>query len=173
MKPLALIIAEDDSYRTALARVFEGADCTVLTARDDEEADYLFRCRPVDVVILDLQEGGRCSIKAARVVKETNQFVPVIVLANRIEGISPDHLADSFMFKPVQIAELIRIADQFINESAESRLARVCGDDASCRYAAGFQAPMFRSLDERNGISADSEQRWRAAANLQTRCDAL
>lgn len=162
MKPLALIIAEDNSYRTALAKVFEEADYTVLSARDDNEADYLFRCRSVDLVILDSHDGGRCTIHAARAAKEINQFVPVIVLGNRLQEFLADYPADAFMVKPVQIEELLRIAHQFVSESAASRLARVCGNDASCRYAAGFQAPFFRSLDERNGaidITPSTEKR--------------
>ena len=140
-----LIISKNETAMARLSRALRHGNYEVTAVNDEKEALHFFHGTPVDAVILDLSDDSR----TARRLKEMNQFVPVICLVNQAHVDSAGEWADASITRPVEIGNLLGLLDRFVNETAEKRLERVCGNDQSCRYAAGFYTPFFNRLEQR------------------------
>ena len=120
MKPCALIIAKDSSVRISLARLFEDENFTVLSARDEEEGAYLFASAEIDVVIFDLPGDLDICYSALLAIKEINPLTPLILLADKsaLPENADDLQGDALLPKPVDIAALLALVNEFTSKSA-------------------------------------------------------
>jgi hypothetical protein len=84
--------------------------------------------------------------------KELNPFVPTIVITAEFDqrGNAIGAGAEALIEKPMDVSEFLEIVQDLLNETSEKRLERVCGDDAHCRFVAGYHASYLRRLDERH-----------------------
>ena len=150
-----LLISKNETAMARLSRALRHGNYEVTAVCDEKKALHFFHGTTVDAVIVDLSDDSR----TAKRLKEMNQFVPVICLVNRANADSAGEWVDAWITRPVEIGNLLRLLDRFVNETVEERLERVCGNDQSCRFAAGFYTPFFNRLEQRREFN-DTGPAW-------------
>ena len=79
MKQSILLLSKNETTNARLARALRQGDYEVFPTSDEKAGLYFFHGHPVDAVILDMRHDWR----TARRLKEMNQFVPVICIAEK------------------------------------------------------------------------------------------
>ena len=113
MKPVILVIEDEDSLVELIRYNLEAAGFEVLAASDGEEGLLVLSEREVDLVLLDWMLPHLSGIEVCRQIrrKEGTRNIPVIMLtargeeADRIRGL--DTGADDYLTKPFSYKELV------------------------------------------------------------------
>jgi len=116
MKPIHILVAEDDdNIRTGLVDTLESEGYRTTPARDGKEAIDLFASEEFDLLLLDIMMPEKSGYDVCRVVRSTNEDIPVIMLTAKGEEIDKviglQLGADDYITKPFGVHELLaRIA---------------------------------------------------------------
>jgi two-component system, OmpR family, response regulator len=106
------LVVEDEVKMAALIRrglVEEGYAADV--ARTGEEALWMARATPYDVIVLDVMLPGRNGLEVCRSLRESGVWSPILMLTardgveDRVSGL--DSGADDYLSKPFSFAELL------------------------------------------------------------------
>ena len=112
MKPIHILVAEDDdNIRTGLVDTLESEGYRVTPARDGKEAIDLFASEGFDLLLLDIMMPGKSGYDVCRVIRSTNEEIPVIMLTAKGEEIDKviglQLGADDYITKPFGVHELL------------------------------------------------------------------
>ncbi len=112
MKPVHILVAEDDdNIRTGLVDTLESEGYRATPARDGKEAIDLFASEKFDLLILDIMMPEKSGYDVCRVVRSTNEDIPVIMLTAKGEEIDKviglQLGADDYITKPFGVHELL------------------------------------------------------------------
>lgn len=151
MKPKLLIVDDDYAVRESLRKLLEAQNYEVLPAKDAREALHHFSAQPVDLVVLDINLGADNGWKVFEQMTMTNPFVPTIVITGecgqRAQAVSLG--VEGLIEKPIEVPVLLNMIREFLAESTETKLKRICGNSAYCRFVTGHYEPSLRFLQER------------------------
>lgn len=106
-----LLVEDDESLRTTLARDLERAGFAVDCAADGEKGEFLGATEHYDVVVLDLGLPRLSGLDVLRKWRDAGVMAPVIVLTardewhERVEGLKAG--ADDYLGKPFHVEELL------------------------------------------------------------------
>jgi two-component system response regulator RegA len=107
-----LIVDDDDTYRTALARAFERRGFAVSAASSANEALAFIERQPPDYASIDLRMPGGSGLALVRQIKERQPSAVVVVLtgygsiATAVEAVKLG--AADYLTKPADAADLLR-----------------------------------------------------------------
>ncbi len=112
MKPIHILVAEDDdNIRTGLVDTLESEGYRASPARDGKEALELFSSEPFDLILLDIMMPEKSGYDVCRVVRASDEDIPVIILTAKGEEIDKviglQLGADDYMTKPFGVHELL------------------------------------------------------------------
>ena len=112
MNPIHILVAEDDdNIRTGLVDTLESEGYRVTPATDGKEAIDLFASEEFDLLLLDIMMPEKSGYDVCRVVRSTNEDVPVIMLTAKGEEIDKviglQIGADDYITKPFGVHELL------------------------------------------------------------------
>ena len=105
-----LLVEDDDSMRTALARSLERRGLHVRTCADGPSALAAWQAQPPDVVVLDLSLPGLDGLEVLQRARQGGLRTPVIILTargtvgDRVLGLNTG--ADDYLPKPFDLDEL-------------------------------------------------------------------
>jgi two-component system phosphate regulon response regulator PhoB len=110
MKPLILLVEDEDALVEILRYNLERAGFEVVSARDGEEALTLIAERPPDLVVLDWMLPHLSGIEVCRRLRRDDGAIPVIMLTARAEEADKVRAlntgADDYLTKPFSPGEL-------------------------------------------------------------------
>lgn len=120
-----LVVDDDDSVRTMLARLLRTAGHEVVQAKSGAAARDSLQTQSVDVIVSDIVMPGDSGIDLRRWLAEHHPAVPVILTS----GYSPEAPAEFaariprtwFLQKPFGAAELLGLIDEVVAASAAGR----------------------------------------------------
>ena len=112
MNPIHILVAEDDdNIRTGLVDTLESEGYRVTPATGGKEAIDLFRSEEFDLLLLDIMMPEKSGYDVCRVVRSTNEDIPVIMLTAKSEEIDKviglQLGADDYITKPFGVHELL------------------------------------------------------------------
>ena len=112
MKPIHILVAEDDdNIRTGLVDTLESEGYRATPATDGKEAIDLFESEEFDLLLLDIMMPEKSGYDVCRVVRSTNEDIPVIMLTAKGEEIDKviglQLGADDYITKPFGVHELL------------------------------------------------------------------
>ena len=146
-----LIIEDEQRVADLLRRGLEEMGYQAFVAYDAEMGLRLFRSGDYDLVISDVVLPGMSGFELVKVIKESNQHVPVIMLTalgttdDKLEGF--DAGADDYMVKPFDIRELeARIRVLLLRKKPENRALQII----EINYA-GLYMNLLTKTVRRNG----------------------
>ncbi len=120
-----LYVEDSQSERDELLRVLERFCGRVVCAANGEEAVKLFDQERPDLVLSDICMPKTDGMTLAKLLKQKNPFVPVVLISAHNES---DYLLRAlrigvrdFLFKPVEVAEVISMLDRIIDETQAQR----------------------------------------------------
>ena len=106
-----LVVDDDQAVRDSLARSLKYSGDTVTTAKDGVEALAKLAGYTPDAVIMDVQMPRLDGLEATRMLRESGNDVPILILTardavdDRVDGL--DAGADDYMVKPFALDELL------------------------------------------------------------------
>ena len=124
---LVLIVDDDESIRTVLSHLLEGAGHPVLAAASTREAKALLQQHPVGLVVSDVVMPGESGIELRRALARERPALPVILMS----GYSADGPAEfaarnertSFVQKPFAAEEMLALVSAALSPPAGRSLA--------------------------------------------------
>jgi two-component system OmpR family response regulator len=128
MCPVRALVVEDEVKMAALLRrglTEDGYATDVATTGDD--ALWMARAAPYDVIVLDLMLPGRDGLSVCRELRESGIWTPILVLTardgveDRVGGL--DSGADDYLTKPFSFAELLARLRALVRRGAAERPA--------------------------------------------------
>ncbi|MFN3480913.1 MAG: response regulator, partial [Thermodesulfovibrionales bacterium] len=81
MKPLILVVDDEEGIRETLSEILQDEGCQVITASTGEEALDIFKKELPDLVLLDIWLPGMDGIDTLREIKNIKRDVPVIMIS--------------------------------------------------------------------------------------------
>ncbi len=137
MKKKVLLVDDDFAVLAGLAGVLVSEDYDVIHAADTTEAIERFRKEyPFDIVLLDLNMPGKNGWYAFEQITSVDPLIPVIVITARPDQYQTAIAAGvgALMEKPLDLPVLLQTMENLMHESAQERLARRTGRNASVAY---------------------------------------
>ena len=124
MKAQVLLVDDDASVRTSLARVLETANLRVIQAANGVEALNEISRQRVDLVLLDLPEKNGWD--TLRTLASFHPVLPVVVMTARsLQLVQAAAIGvGAVMEKPLDFPKLLRTVDELLSNSSAARLAR-------------------------------------------------
>lgn len=110
-RPSVLVVEDDQAVRESLRRSLEFNGYAVSLAADGNEALAAVRSHQPDAVVMDVMMPRMDGLEATRLLRESGNRVPILVLTardavgDRVEGL--DAGADDYLTKPFALAELL------------------------------------------------------------------
>jgi two-component system KDP operon response regulator KdpE len=105
-----LVVDDEPQVRRALRAILTGHGCSVVEARDGEEAVEEIAADRPDLVLLDINMPGIDGFEACRRIRETSD-VPIIIVTvrgnERDKVVALDAGADDYLVKPFGTQELL------------------------------------------------------------------
>ena len=117
-----LIVEDEAPLRETLAARMQREGFAVDTACDGEEAIYMGREVPFDIVIVDLGLPRMSGIEVVKKLRELQKRYPILILTARsswqdkVEGLKSG--ADDYLVKPFHIEELLARVNALVRRSA-------------------------------------------------------
>jgi two-component system, OmpR family, response regulator PhoP len=117
-----LIVEDEAPLRETLAARMQREGFAVDTASDGEEAVYMGKEVPFDIVIVDLGLPKMSGIEVVKKLRESQRRFPILILTARsswqdkVEGLKSG--ADDYLVKPFHIEELLARVNALVRRSA-------------------------------------------------------
>lgn len=151
MKPKILVVDDDRPVLESLTKLLEAEHYVVYPARDANEALRCFSSEAVDLVVLDINLGADNGWKVFETMTATNPFVPTIVITaewgQREKAVTLG--VEGLIEKPIDVPAFLKMIREFLAETTEAKLKRICGNEAYCRYIGRHYEPHLRMLQKR------------------------
>ena len=151
MKYKLLVVDDDRSVLESLTKLLEAEQYEVYPARDAAEAMECFNSESIDLVVLDINLGADDGWEVFEEMTAKNPFVPTIVITaewgQREQAVARG--AEGLIEKPIDVPAFLKMTRELLNETTESKLKRICGSEAYCRYVGRHYEPYLRMLQER------------------------
>lgn len=134
-----ILLADDDaSVRGSLSDVLVSEGYVVIPANDGQQALELAASDQIDLVLLDLNMPVKNGWDTFEQLSRHHPLLPVIIVTAR-----PNQLftavgagVGALMEKPMDITVLLRTVKRLLAESADTRLARIAGQETDFHYSA-------------------------------------
>jgi two-component system OmpR family response regulator len=170
-----LVVEDESSLSTQLARALSEAGYAVDCAADGEKADFLARTEGYDAMVLDLGLPKIDGLTILRGWRSSGMTVPVLVLTARgswhekVQGI--DDGADDYVSKPFRMEEVLARLRALIRRSSgqmqpaincgtvtlDPRLARVTRDGVAVKLTSHEFRVLSYLMHHRNRVVSQSE----------------
>lgn len=126
-RPAILLVEDDEINRSMVAHILSKKGYEVKTATDGREAAHMAQTETFDLILMDIQMPGLDGVSAARLIRETDNPVPIIALSagnletdrERYQAAGIDACAD----KPIDWEELFALIERHLPVSAQ-KMAR-------------------------------------------------
>jgi len=136
MKKRILIVDDDASVRRALGRVLENEGYQIMLAADGREALEQFESGPVDLLLLDLGLPIWNGWDTFERITSQAPVLPIIIITGKARqyDIAMAAGVGALMEKPLDVRQLLKMIQELLAESAETRFRRLCGYSHDTRY---------------------------------------
>ena len=156
MKPIHILVAEDDdNIRTGLVDTLESEGYRATPAGDGKEAIELFTSGKFDLILLDIMMPEKSGYDVCRVVRSTNEDIPVIMLTAKGEEIDKviglQLGADDYITKPFGVHELLARISAVLRRSQRKAQQPVEESPVPDRFTFGMAAIDARQYKVRTG----------------------
>lgn len=122
-RPRVLVVDDDESVRTLVAKMLLTADYVVDTASDGPGALALLEEHRYDLIVTDLKMPGMDGLSLIREVRRTTPELPVIIMtaysteASAIEAINLGR-CNGYLCKPFRMPRMLALAARALGEPA-------------------------------------------------------
>lgn len=141
-----LLVDDDATVRGSLSDVLVTEGYTVVPAIDGRQAIELAATTQFDLVLLDLNMPVKNGWDTFEQLSREHPLLPIMIVTAR-----PNQLftavgagVGALLEKPLDIPTLLRTTRRLLAESAETRLARLAGQDTDFHYSAAQTPPPAR-----------------------------
>jgi CheY-like chemotaxis protein len=158
MKPVILVVDDDDSVRASLQKLLEGVGYRVLTARDGAEGLDRFDSERVSLVVMDVNLGAECGWKLLERVTALNGSIPAIIItaeAGQRERARTSGAA-AFLEKPIDVANFLDTVKRLLATPRDVHAKRDGREGTHCRSARRGNKTLLRHLEERYSTPLDT-----------------
>jgi two-component system response regulator AtoC len=142
MKPVILVIDDEEAIRLFLEATLEDRDYEVLTAGTGDEAIAVAVERVPDLVLLDLMLPDMTGLQVLEALKDRYPHLPVVMITaysqtdSAVQAMKLD--AFDYVTKPIQLNSLLAVVDKALEATAEARE----------RFKNATQADLFGNSDD-------------------------
>ncbi|MGH9682325.1 MAG: response regulator transcription factor [Candidatus Acidiferrales bacterium] len=135
-----LIVDDAPQLRRVMRTTLTAEGYTIFEARDGEEALNIFRAKPPDIVLLDVNMPGMDGLETCREIRR-NSNVPIIMLtvrnSERDKVLALDAGADDYVVKPFGMQELLaRIRAALRRTSPQDKVPAILSKELSVDFDA-------------------------------------
>lgn len=136
MRPKILLVDDDPAIREMLGRILSQEGYAVLPAANGQEALELAAASEVDLLLLDLNLPVRNGWETFEQITTEHPLLPIIIITARPNQLFPALAAGAgaLMEKPLDFSKLLQTIRGLLEESAETRLARIAGRPVEFHY---------------------------------------
>ncbi len=135
-KQKILLVDDDAAIRRILMRLLTEEDYLVLTAANGVEALVLAESAKFDLVLLDLNMPVKDGWETFEQLTSRHPLMPIILITARPNQFFPALASGvgAFLEKPLDFTRLFETIHELLEESEETRLARLTGRSAAFSY---------------------------------------
>jgi len=124
-RPAILLVEDDEINRSMVAHILSKKGYEVKTATNGREAAHMAQTETFDLILMDIQMPGLDGVSAARLIRETDNPVPIIALsAGNLESDRERYQAagiDAYADKPIDWEELFALIERHLKVSAQKK----------------------------------------------------
>jgi EAL domain-containing protein (putative c-di-GMP-specific phosphodiesterase class I) len=128
VRPLVLVIDDDEQFLRSCTRILEGWDYQVYTASDGRSAVSLVSEKSFDVILSDINVPGLTGLEVLRVVRQHDRDLPVVLMTGGPALESAREAVDggalSYLIKPLSTAELKQVLERAVQNHQVARRER-------------------------------------------------
>ncbi len=163
MKPLILIVDDEEGIRETLSEILEDEGYNVITASTGEEAIRLFREETPDLVFLDVWLPGKDGIETLMEIKNFQKDVPVIMISGHgtidIAVKATKMGAFYFLEKPLSLDTVVITAKNALTLGSLERENRNLRENLIKRWDLIGESKEIKTLKSQIEMSARSNSR--------------
>lgn len=163
MKPLILVVDDEEGIREAISEILGDEGYQVITASTGEEALNILRKEPPDLVLLDIWLPGMDGIETLREIKNLRSDVPVIMISGHgtieIAVKATKMGASDFLEKPLSLDRVIISARNALALSNLERENRNLKENLSRQWRLIGESEKMKTLRLQIEMAAKSSSR--------------
>lgn len=163
MKPVILVVDDEEGIRETLSEILEDEGYQVITASTGEEAIKIFRMESPDLVFLDIWLPGIDGIETLKEIKNIRREVPVIMISGHgtieiaIKAIQMG--ACDFIEKPLSLDRIVVSSSKALALGNLERENKDLKENLNRRWRLIGESEKMRSLRSQIEIAARSSSR--------------
>ncbi|MFN3395327.1 MAG: sigma-54-dependent transcriptional regulator [Thermodesulfovibrionales bacterium] len=163
MKPVILVVDDEEGIRETLSEILEDEGYQVISASTGEEAINIFKMESPDLVFLDIWLPGMDGIETLREIKNLRRDVPVIMISGHgtieiaIKAIQMG--ACDFIEKPLSLDRIVVSSSKALALGRLERENRDLKENLNRRWQLIGESEKMRSLRSQIEIAARSSSR--------------
>lgn len=163
MKPVILVVDDEEGIRETLSEILEDEGYQVITASTGEEAINIFKTESPDLVFLDIWLPGMDGIETLKEIKNLRREVPVIMISGHgtieiaIKAIQMG--ACDFIEKPLSLDRIVVSSNKALALGKLERENRELKENLNRRWRLIGESEKMRSLRSQIEIAARSSSR--------------
>src|SRR4030043_676697 len=163
VKPVVLIVDDEEGIRETLSGIFEDEGCSVVTANSGEEALDLLKEQNPDLILLDIWLPGIDGIKILEEIKVLRPDLPVIMISGHgnIElAVKATRLgAYDFLEKPLSLERVLLVSKRALERRTLEIENKALRKDLTKKYRLLGNSPKMDLLREQIKMAAQSNSR--------------
>lgn len=163
MKPVVLVVDDEEGIRETLSEILQDEGCQVITASTGEEALDIFKKESPDLVLLDIWLPGMDGIETLREIKNLRRDVPVIMISGHgtIEiAVKATRMgASDFLEKPLSLDRVVISTKNALALSSLERENRNLKENLNRRWRLIGESDKMKSLHSQIEMAAKSSSR--------------
>jgi two-component system nitrogen regulation response regulator NtrX len=163
VKPVVLIVDDEEGIRETLSGIFEDEGCSVVTSNSGEEALDLLKEQNPDLILLDIWLPGIDGIKILEEIKVLRPDLPVIMISGHgnIElAVKATRLgAYDFLEKPLSLERVLLVSKRALEKRTLEIENKALRKDLTKKYRLLGNSPKMELLREQIKMAAQSNSR--------------
>jgi len=163
VKPVVLIVDDEEGIRETLSGIFEDEGCSVVTANSGEEALDLLKEQNPDLILLDIWLPGIDGIQTLEEIKALRPDLPVIMISGHgnIElAVKATRLgAYDFLEKPLSLERVLLVSKRALEKRTLEIENKALRKDLTKKYRLLGNSPKMELLREQIKMAAQSNSR--------------
>ena len=163
VKPVVLIVDDEEGIRETLSGIFEDEGCSIVTADSGEEALDLLKEQNPDLILLDIWLPGIDGIKTLEEIKVIRPDLPVIMISGHgnIElAVKATRLgAYDFLEKPLSLERVLLVSKRALEKRTLEIENKALRKDLTKKYRLLGNSPKMELLREQIKMAAQSNSR--------------